>query len=505
MNNLDTTNKFDQLRRMAHELIARRPDDCAPAPVGILELVHELKIHQAELKIQNEELRRAQQKLTDLHRQYVDLYEFAPCGYLNLDAKGLITRINLAGVTLLARDRKSLLHTGFSQHVAPRHLDRYLGGLRNAVRTGAKQGLELHLCDDTGSQWVWAEIQADHTSKDDVVQWRITLMDISTRKAVEEALQISENKYRQLFNDMVSGGALLEVAQRDKGGRIMDVRILEVNTAFEHLTGNRREQVLGRSIREIWPQTGAFWFDLINRVMDHAQPFQETGHHRQAGRHFLVSAFRLNDRQLGTTFIDISAQKQIEETLEKARCDLKTQVEAGSVDLRRSNRELHQEIDARRQAQASLFTRTQELQERTTGLEETNITLKVLLKERADERRSMEEKVLANLNQMIRPQLSALTAGPLSPRQQTLVEAVDRSLDDILSPLSRRFVIETSQLTPTETAVANMIRQGKTTKEIADLMGVATSTVDFHRLNIRRKLRLTHKGKNLQSYLRALT
>lgn len=85
------------------------------------------------------------------------------------------------------------------------------------------------------------------------------------------------------------------------------------------------------------------------------------------------------------------------------------------------------------------------------------------------------------------------------------MEAVCNGLDDITSPLSRRFIIEGARLTPTEIHVAQLIRQGKTTKEIAELLGVAVSTVDFHRLNIRRRLKLTNKGINLQSYLKSLT
>jgi DNA-binding CsgD family transcriptional regulator len=65
--------------------------------------------------------------------------------------------------------------------------------------------------------------------------------------------------------------------------------------------------------------------------------------------------------------------------------------------------------------------------------------------------------------------------------------------------------MDARHLTPTETRVANLIRQGRTTKDIADLMGVASSTIDFHRLNIRKKLKLTNKRINLQSYLKSLT
>jgi DNA-binding CsgD family transcriptional regulator len=137
-------------------------------------------------------------------------------------------------------------------------------------------------------------------------------------------------------------------------------------------------------------------------------------------------------------------------------------------------------------------------------LEEANIALKVLLKERENERHALEEKVVCNINELTRPHLEKLAAGNLNQRQQSLLDTIKSSLDDIASPLSRRFIIESSHLTPAESQVANFIRQGKTTKEIADLMRVATSTVDFHRLNIRRRLGLTNKRVNLQSHLKSL-
>ena len=92
-------------------LIDQRSDPTFGASTDILELIHELKIHQTELEIQNEELKRAQLELIDLYRQFEDLYEFAPCGYLNLDPKGLVSRINLAGVILLNGLREKILHT----------------------------------------------------------------------------------------------------------------------------------------------------------------------------------------------------------------------------------------------------------------------------------------------------------------------------------------------------------------------------------------------------------
>ncbi len=499
------SNKFDQLRLTAQELVDRSKNYASQAPVDILDLIHELKIHQAELEIQNDELKRAQQELNELYQQFEDLYEFAPCGYLTLNPKGLILNINLAGVVLLKILRQSVLHTRFSQYLASGWVDSYFDALQKASQGGQKQSLELQLNGSEGARrWAWAEIQAQRTETGVAKRFRMTLVDISSKKDIEIALQSSETKYRRLFNDMVGGGVLMQVAARDKLGHITDIRYLEVNTAFERLTGVPRGQAVGSSLRQIWPQTEQFWFELYDRVMQSTQPIHQEGYHSELGKHFLVSSFRLDDQRLATTFIDISAHKQIEETLDNARRDLEIQVKQRTAELDRTNLELRQEVEYRKQAQKELLKKSKELEARTAGLEEANIALKVMLNTGEKDRHELEEKVTCNLNEMIRPHLASLAAGPLNPRQRDHLRAVSRSLDDILSPLARRFIIEGSRLTPAETQVACLIRQGRTTKQIAAFMGVAASTIDFHRINIRRKLNLTNKRTNLQSYLKSL-
>jgi len=143
------------------------------------------------------------------------------------------------------------------------------------------------------------------------------------------------------------------------------------------------------------------------------------------------------------------------------------------------------------------------VQKSTAEIKDANIALKVLLRQNEQGRHNLEEQIVSNLNEVTRPCLDRLAASNLSRRQRLLLNAISASLDDVASPLSRHFMLENMRLTPTESRVAGLIRQGKSTKEIAQILGVATSTIDFHRHNIRRKLKLS-RGTNLQSHLNSL-
>ena len=170
----------------------------------------------------------------------------------------------------------------------------------------------------------------------------------------------------------------------------------------------------------------------------------------------------------------------------------------------KANRHLRTEIDAHKRTQAKLLRRTEELKVRQASLEEANAALKILLRSYKEERREWGEMVVSNIEAQTQPYLARLAASKLNQRQRILLDAVTAGLDDITAPLNRRLIIENIKLTPAENQVAALVRQGKSTKEISRIVGVATCTIVFHRHNIRKKLKVSSKKVNLQTYLQSL-
>ncbi|BBO87290.1 two-component system sensor histidine kinase NtrB [Desulfosarcina ovata] len=191
-------NKFDRLRRQAEKLIQRNQQQDIHSPEDLLELIHELRIHQVELEIQNEELKRAQQELSDLHQAYERLYEFAPCGYVTLNPLGIITRVNLTGVILLSAPKPSLLGSAMSHYIATGWQDTFWDTCHTAARTGEKQRLEMQLKSRSDPPfWARADITADRDENGVAVQWRVVLTDISREKEIEEEKQqMAENLHQ---------------------------------------------------------------------------------------------------------------------------------------------------------------------------------------------------------------------------------------------------------------------------------------------------------------------
>ncbi|MDM8538830.1 response regulator [Desulfobacterales bacterium HSG17] len=185
--------KFEKLRCTAKELIRQRHDVNKEFPTDILELIYELKIHQAELEIQNEELKRAQLELSELHHEFIDLYDSAPCGYVIITPSGIISRINLMGAELLGGTKKKIYLTSFNLYLAPGHEDFYFNARKKAGLTGEKQSLELKIKTDKESPvWVQADIQADRNETGEVIQWRMVLIDITKNKILEAQLYQSK-------------------------------------------------------------------------------------------------------------------------------------------------------------------------------------------------------------------------------------------------------------------------------------------------------------------------
>jgi DNA-binding CsgD family transcriptional regulator len=134
-----------------------------------------------------------------------------------------------------------------------------------------------------------------------------------------------------------------------------------------------------------------------------------------------------------------------------------------------------------------------------------NSALKVLLKRREEDKSELEEKVLLNMEELVAPYIEIMKTTRLDSRQSNCLSIIESSLKEIVSPFLRNLGLKYSGFTPKEIQVATLIKQGKTSKEIAEMFSVSTRTVKFHRGNIRAKLGLKNEKTNLGSYLVSLS
>ena len=145
--------------------------------------------------------------------------------------------------------------------------------------------------------------------------------------------------------------------------------------------------------------------------------------------------------------------------------------------------------------------RTQELRLKSESLEEMNTALKVLLKKREEDKRELEEKVIYNVKEMVQPFLEKLGRTRLDGRQHTFLEILESNIDDIVAPFAKKLSTRYLNLTPSEIQIANLVKHGKTTKDIAELLSLSTRTIESHRDSIRKKLGIKNQKANLRTHL----
>jgi PAS domain S-box-containing protein len=161
-------------------------------------------------------------------------------------------------------------------------------------------------------------------------------------------------------------------------------------------------------------------------------------------------------------------------------------------------------VMVRRQTDDDLKKRERELKTKTANLEEMNSALKVLLQRREEDKKELEEKVLFNVKELVVHYLEKLRNTGLNKRQGGYVDVLASNLNSIISPFSRTLSHMYLNLTPVEIQIADLVRQGKSTKEMAGLLNVSARTIEFHRQNIRKKLGITRKSANLRTHLLSL-
>ena len=158
-------------------------------------LIHELQVHQIELEMQNEELKLAYKRTENAMEKYVDLYDFAPSGYITLSKEGDIMDLNFVAATLLGIERVQLKNTRFGVYVSPDSLETYNQIFVETFLHNKKETAELSLRTKSDKPMF---VHVDALVSQNTNLCLITLIDITERKKTEEELRKTAKQLKEL-------------------------------------------------------------------------------------------------------------------------------------------------------------------------------------------------------------------------------------------------------------------------------------------------------------------
>lgn len=284
----------------------------SPTESRLRNLVQNLRIHQVELEMQNRELREAQRALEEARDRYSDLYDFAPIGYLTLDARGLIREINLTAARKLGRPRTELLDAPFASHLEPGQSQAFFGHLRRTFDDEHRTHVELALRAERGEiRWVSLESVRAHSKGATVC--RAAMIDITERRRADQRRQELEARLA-LVTDNVP--VLISYVGADR-------RYVFNNAAYERWFGHTRDYFRGRHMREV---VGSEAYDRIKAYVDKAlageeMHFEAELAYRDAGSRYVSASYIPHKDQAGAVmgfFVlinDLSERRRAERAL----------------------------------------------------------------------------------------------------------------------------------------------------------------------------------------------
>lgn len=260
-----------------------------------------------------------------------------------------------------------------------------------------------------------------------------------------------------------------------------DYKYIFINRQFEKLAQITNEKISGKTDFDVFPEQIAALFrfqDEEVKKLNTQLEFEETVPLKDGEVSFITFKFPLRNATgemyaIGGVCTDITRLKQAELALRKAHDELEEKVKKRTADLEQQNQ----------------------------VLEETNIAMKVLMEQRKKDKKSLEEKMQLNVNKLILPSLERLSKNSVNIKQKKYIEIIENNLKEIIEPFSTELDDKLILLTPAEIQIANLIKQGKTTKEIAQLLNLSPATIATHRRKIRKKVGLTNKKLNLRTIL----
>lgn len=289
-------------------------------------------------------------------------------------------------------------------------------------------------------------------------------------------------------------------------------RIIKVNRKAEDLLGYTKEELVRMHYTQLHPQGGLdhaviFFEQLLSNDSVYAKDvmmLKKDGDVIPVDITANVVLEHSGQRIIRGSVRDITERKKCEDELKAAKEILEQQVQERTAELLVKNQKLEAAMEEQKVYEVRLKTKRRKLAMKAKQLIQLNSALKVLLKQRDADKKELEEKVTLNIKELVIPHLEKLKLRKLDQKSQLDLKIVESNLINIISPFAHKLSSKFLGLTHKEIQIANMIKEGKDTKEIAEFMNVSQSAIKLHRYHLRKKLCLIDQKVNLRSYLSSL-
>ncbi|MBW2174701.1 MAG: PAS domain S-box protein [Deltaproteobacteria bacterium] len=343
-------------------------------------------------------------------------------------------------------------------HIHPRDRRRVINDLPGVFEHGHYVHEYRFKHKDGKYRWMRDELRLVRDAKGNPTEIVGYWIDINERKQAEEQHRDSEAKCHQLFATVKDAIMVFDAKTK---------QFVDVNDAALRLYGYSREEFLEIKHSDITAEPRKSNASIKQVLAGKLDRILVRYHKKKDGTIFPVeistSYITLKDRNLLCGVIrDITDRMRMEETL-KSRQDA--------------------------------------LKSKAKELSAVNKALRVLMKQRNEDRKELEEKILSNVKKVVLPYIDKLKKSGLDTKSMSYLRILEANLNNIVSPFVHKLFSKYSALTPKEIQVAQLIREGKNTREMAELLSSSKRTIESHRQSIRNKLGIKDTKANLRTYL----
>jgi PAS domain S-box-containing protein len=304
-------------------------------------------------------------------------------------------------------------------------------------------------------------------------------MDITEYKLAEEALRESRRRFGDLIEFLPDATFAID----------LEGKLIAWNRAAEELTGVMAKDILGKKDYEYalpyWKKRRPM---SINLVLKSNRNYEKTYTIFNRERNLIIV-------EVPVPGIQVSGRNAYLWGKASPLYDSKGNI-IGAIEVIR-------DITKRKLAEEAIIKRERELAIKSHELEELNTALKVLLNQRERDKTELEERLLITVKELVLPYVEELKKKRIDDQGIATVNIIETNLRNILSPFTQRLSSKYSSLTSREVRIADLIKEGKSSKEIADLLNVTASAINIYRYRIRKKLGMSNKD-NLRTYLSSL-